>query len=212
MVTIAEALSYLILLPSNNNHNTSQPSTSSDLPSQLQPNSKGSINAITLRSGTKLKEIDLKPTIMMEDIHDEEVDEEVDLDENEKGDVAKKEEEQLKPKELKRKNILEGPTPIPFPTVAKKAKKHEELDSNVVQIFKMVEIYGKLNLALLKWSRARFVLFDKSIVSVVGIAENMLVNIQDLTFPVDFHILKTPPIDSDRPSSIILRRPFLKTF
>ncbi|KAL4293612.1 hypothetical protein AHAS_Ahas18G0145500 [Arachis hypogaea] len=72
-------------------------------------------------------------------------------------------------------------------------------------------IYEKLNLAPLKRSGARFVLADKSIISVVGIAKNVLVRIQDLIFPVDFHILETPPIDSDRPSSILLGRPFLKT-
>ncbi|XP_016206400.1 uncharacterized protein LOC107646751 [Arachis ipaensis] len=74
-----------------------------------------------------------------------------------------------------------------------------------------LSIYEKLNLAPLKRSGARFVLVDKSIISVVGIAENVLVRIQDLIFLVDFHILETPPIDSDRPFSILLGRPFLKT-
>ncbi|KAL4300574.1 hypothetical protein AHAS_Ahas17G0214500 [Arachis hypogaea] len=185
---------------------------------------------------------------------------------------------------------------VPNVKVAKKAKKHEELDPNIVQIFKNVEvtiplfdaihqvlkyakflkdvctykekigrlginllgnsvssvmddfsekysdlgpclvcmigeiqlkdcmcdlgscvsimplsIYEKLNLAPLRRSGARFALVDKSIILVVGIAENVLVRIQDLIFPVDFHILETPPIDSDRPASILLGRPFLKT-
>ncbi|KAL4287329.1 hypothetical protein AHAS_Ahas19G0175300 [Arachis hypogaea] len=72
-------------------------------------------------------------------------------------------------------------------------------------------IYEKLNLAPLKRSGTRFVLADKSIVSVVGITKNVLVNIQELLFLVDFQILKTPPIDSDKPSSILLGRPFFKT-
>ncbi|KAL4329462.1 hypothetical protein AHAS_Ahas13G0302500 [Arachis hypogaea] len=72
-------------------------------------------------------------------------------------------------------------------------------------------IYEKLNLAPLRRSGARFVLADKTINSVVGIFENVLVRIQDLIFPVDFHILETHPIDSDRPSSILFGRPFLKT-
>ncbi|XP_015965792.1 uncharacterized protein LOC107489559 [Arachis duranensis] len=72
-------------------------------------------------------------------------------------------------------------------------------------------IYERLNLSLLKRSGARFVLPDKSIVSVMGIAENVIVNIQGLLSPVDFHILKTLPIDSTKPSSILLGRPFLKT-
>ncbi|KAL4276069.1 hypothetical protein AHAS_Ahas20G0170300 [Arachis hypogaea] len=66
-----------------------------------------------------------------------------------------------------------------------------------------LSIYEKLNLARLRGSEAWFVLADKSIISVVGIAENVLVRIQDLIFSVDFHILETPPIDSDRPSSIL---------
>ncbi|XP_016185572.1 uncharacterized protein LOC107627233 [Arachis ipaensis] len=222
----------------------------------------------------------------------------MEIDEDEKEEeVAKEEEEQLRAKELKRKSNLEEQISIHFPTLAKKAKKHEELDPNIVQIFKNVEvtislfdaihqvpkyakflkdvcthkekigglgmillgnsvssvmddflekysdlgpclvscmigeiqlkncmcnlrscvsimplsIYQKLNLAPLRRSGARFVLADKSIISVVGIAENILVRIQDLIFPVDFHILETPPIDSDRPSSILLGRPFLKT-
>ncbi|QHO20451.1 uncharacterized protein DS421_11g338060 [Arachis hypogaea] len=72
-------------------------------------------------------------------------------------------------------------------------------------------IYERLNLSPLKRSGARFVVADKSIISVMGIAENVLVDIQGLLFPVDFHILETPPIDLDKPSSIQLGRPFLNT-
>ncbi|XP_057734097.1 uncharacterized protein LOC130949371 [Arachis stenosperma] len=57
----------------------------------------------------------------------------------------------------------------------------------------------------------QFVLADKSIIFVVGIAEDVLVNIKGLVFPIDFHILKMPPSDSGRTSSILLGRPFLKT-
>ncbi|KAL4381359.1 hypothetical protein AHAS_Ahas04G0125600 [Arachis hypogaea] len=180
------------------------------------------INTITLRRDITLEKIDPKSTIVTVDVHDKEVDEEVDLDENKKGDIAKGEEDQLKSKEPKWKNPLEEPIPIPFPTVAKKTKMHEEVNLNVVQIFKKVEvtvplfdtiqqvskyvkflkdvythkekiselrmsmsgacvnimplsIYEKLNLAPLKWSRASFMLADKSIVLVV----------EDLTFSVD---------------------------
>ncbi|XP_015954691.1 uncharacterized protein LOC107479060 [Arachis duranensis] len=254
MATIAEALTRLTL-PPQTTQSTQQASTSSSLPSQPQPNPKGSINAITLRSG---------------------------------------EAEPPKVKEPKRKTLLEEPLPIPFPTLAKKAKKQEDFDPTVVEVFEKVEvtvplfqaiqqvpkyakflkdvcthkdklgnlkrksvddsisslllekcndpgpclvtcliseikfmdcmcdlgacvsitplpIYERLNLSPLKRSDARFVLADKSIVSVVGIAENVIVNIQGLLFPVDFYILETPPIDSTKPSSILLRRPFLKT-
>ncbi|XP_016185525.1 uncharacterized protein LOC107627185 [Arachis ipaensis] len=213
--------------------------------------------------------------------------------EDEEKNVVKGEEKPLKAKDPERKNPLEEPMPIPFPTLAKKAKKQEKLDPNMVEIFKNVKvtvplfqaiqqvpkyakflkdvcthkdkigefnkrpvddsisslipekcndpgpylvtcliggikftdcmcnlgacviimplpIYERLNLSPLKRSVARFVLADKSIVSVVGIAENVLVDIQDLLFLVDFHILETPPINSDKPSSILLGRPFLK--
>nr|XP_025679194.1 uncharacterized protein LOC112779160 [Arachis hypogaea] len=73
-----------------------------------------------------------------------------------------------------------------------------------------LSIYERLNLYPLKRSGTRFVLADKSIVSVVGIAENVIVNIQRLLFPIDFHILETPAIDSTKLSSILLGRPFLK--
>ncbi|XP_016164927.1 uncharacterized protein LOC107607491 [Arachis ipaensis] len=281
---ITEMLSRMSLPPTNNT-NTNQVSSSSNLPSQLLPNPKGSINAITLRSGTTLEEVEPKPIKLAEDVPKVEVGETMEIDEDEKEEeVAKEEEEQLRAKE-------------PFPTVAKKAKKHEELDPNIVQIFKNVEvtiplfdaihqvpkyakflkdvcthkekigglgmnllgnsvssvmddfpekysdpgpclvscmigkiqlkdcmcdfgscvsimpfsIYEKLNLTPLRQSGARFMLADKIIISVVGIAENVLVRILDLIFLVDFYILETPPIDSDRPSSILLGRPFLKT-
>ncbi|XP_057759272.1 uncharacterized protein LOC130979751 [Arachis stenosperma] len=293
MVTIAEALSCLTLSLSNN-HNTHQASTSSGLPSQPQPNPKESINAIIQRSGTKLDEVGLKPTSVSKETHNKEIKEEIEVERGEKEDITREEEDILKVKEPKRKNSLEEPTLIPFSSVAKKAKKHEDFDPNVVEIFKDVKvtvplfqaiqqvakyakflkdvcthkekigelgknpvndsisslvsvkcsdpgpclvtcviggmkfmdcmcdleacvsimslpIYEKLNLSAMKRSRSRFVLADKSIVSVVGITENVLVNIQELLFLVDFHILKTLLIDSDKPSSILLGRPFLKT-
>ncbi|KAL4306435.1 hypothetical protein AHAS_Ahas16G0178000 [Arachis hypogaea] len=192
-----------------------------------------SINAITLRSGTTLEEVEPKPIKLAEDVPNVEVSETMEIDEDEKEEVAKEEEKKLKAKEPKRKNNLEEQIPIPFPTVAKKAKKHEELDPNKVQIFKNVEVtiplfnairqvskyvkflkdvcthnekigglvmnllgnsisslmddfpekychpspcLKKLNLAPLKRSGARFVLADKSIISVVGIAENVLIS------------------------------------
>ncbi|XP_016178280.1 uncharacterized protein LOC107620663 [Arachis ipaensis] len=240
---------------------------------------KGSINALTLRSDTKLDEIGVVPTSLSEETHKKEVGEDMGVMKDDEEDVEKDEEEPLKSKEPKRKNPIEEPMPIPFPTLAKKAKKQEQLDPNraIQQVPKYAKflkdvctykekiselnkrpvddsisslipekcndpgpclvtcltggvkftdcmcdlgacvsimplpIYERLYLSPLKRSGARFVLADKSIVSVVGIAENVLVDIQGLLIPVDFHILETPPIDSDKPSSILLGRPFLKT-
>ncbi|XP_016192328.1 uncharacterized protein LOC107633203 [Arachis ipaensis] len=252
MATIAEALTRLTLLPLTT-QNAQQASTSSSLPSQSQPNPKGSINAITLRRGTKLDEIGVVPTSSSEETRKEE-----------------DEEEPLKTKEPKRKNPIEEPMPIPFSTLAKKVKMQEQLDPNMVEIFKNIEvtvppfqaiqqvpkyarflkdvcthkekigelnkravddsisslipkkcndpgpclvtcliggikftncmcdlgacvsitplpIYEKLNLSPLKRSGVRFVLANKSIVSVVGIAENVLVDIQGLLFLLNAH-------------------------
>ncbi|XLU49898.1 hypothetical protein S245_044712, partial [Arachis hypogaea] len=60
-------------------------------------------------------------------------------------------------------------------------------------------------------SAARFVLADKSIITVTGITKDLLVNIKGSVFPIDFHILEMPPSESERTSSILLERPFLRT-
>ncbi|KAL4329310.1 hypothetical protein AHAS_Ahas13G0287300 [Arachis hypogaea] len=73
-----------------------------------------------------------------------------------------------------------------------------------------LSVYHLLKLPLLKRSTARFVLADKSIITVSGIAEDVLVNIKGLIFPIDFHIIEMPPSESERASSILLGRPFLR--
>ncbi|XP_025692809.1 uncharacterized protein [Arachis hypogaea] len=75
-----------------------------------------------------------------------------------------------------------------------------------------LSVYHVLKFPTLKWSVARFVLADKSIVYVVGIAEDVLVSIKGWVFPIDFHILEMPPSESERISFILLRRPFFRTF
>ncbi|XP_015953812.1 uncharacterized protein LOC107478182 [Arachis duranensis] len=187
--------------------------------------------------------------------------------------------------------------PLPFPTLAKKAKKRIELDPKMVEIFKKVEVtvplfdaihqvpryakflkdlcihkdrileletiplgssisalmgtlpekcddpgpcmvtctvngvqfrdcmcdlgacvsimplsvYRVLKLPPLKRSTARFVLADKSIITVAGVAEDVLVNIKGLVFPIDFYVLEMPSSETERASSILLGRPFLRT-
>ncbi|XP_072087299.1 uncharacterized protein [Arachis hypogaea] len=74
-----------------------------------------------------------------------------------------------------------------------------------------LSVYDALKLPPLKKSATHFILADKNIISVVGIAKDVLVSIKGLIFPIDFYILEMPPNDSGRPSSILLGRPFLKT-
>ncbi|XP_015963016.1 uncharacterized protein LOC107486947 [Arachis duranensis] len=293
MAKIAEALTRLTL-PPQTTQGTQQASTSSSFPSQPQPNPKGIINFITLRSGTKLDKNVAIPLKLIEETNNEEVEDEVEVMRSKNETIDKSEEEPPKVKEPKRKTLLEEPLPIPFPTLAKKAKKQEDLDPTVVEVFEKVEvtvsffqaiqqvpkyakflkyicthkdklgnlnkkpvddsisslplekcndhrpcfvtcliggtkftdcmcdlgacvsiipllIYERLNLSPIKRYGVRFVLADNSIMSVMGIADNVIVNIQGLLFPADFHILETPLIDSTKPSSILLGRPFLKT-
>ncbi|XP_015960756.1 uncharacterized protein LOC107484730 [Arachis duranensis] len=75
----------------------------------------------------------------------------------------------------------------------------------------LLSISDALKLPPLKRSAAHFVLADKSIISVVGIAEDVLVSIKGLNFPIDLYILEMPHNDFGKPSSILLGRPFLKT-
>ncbi|XP_025616851.1 uncharacterized protein [Arachis hypogaea] len=62
----------------------------------------------------------------------------------------------------------------------------------------------------LKRSAAKFALANKSVITVVGIAEDILVVIKDLVFPVDFYVFEMCPTDNRSSSSILLGRPFLK--
>ncbi|XP_015940109.1 uncharacterized protein LOC107465647 [Arachis duranensis] len=73
-----------------------------------------------------------------------------------------------------------------------------------------LSIFARLNLAPLKRSAAKFALANKSVITVVGIAEDILVVIKDLVFPVDFYVFEMCPIDNRSSSSILLGRPFLK--
>ncbi|XP_015944835.1 uncharacterized protein LOC107469969 [Arachis duranensis] len=213
LAKLTNMFSKMVMLnqPPTSNNNTNQPSSSSNLPSQPQPNPKGGLNAITLRSGTTLEEI---PPRVLEDIHEEEVVVEAP---HEEGKVDKRhEEERVNLKEPKRKALVDELIPIPFPSMVKKAKKTLEFDLNMLQMFKKVEHYATfylcaVELAPLKKSAARFALADKSVITVTGIAKDVLVAIKDLVFPVDFYILEMPPTENRSSSFVLLGRPFLKT-
>ncbi|KAL4329461.1 hypothetical protein AHAS_Ahas13G0302400 [Arachis hypogaea] len=80
-----------------------------------------------------LEEVKPKPIKLAEDTPNVEFGETMEINEDGKEEeVAKEEEEQLRAKEPKRKSTLEEQISIHFPTLAKKAKKHEELDPNIV--------------------------------------------------------------------------------
>ncbi|XP_015970264.1 uncharacterized protein LOC107493721 [Arachis duranensis] len=279
---------------------TPQPPIPSVIPSQPQPNPKGGINAITLRSGKQLKEKgpkDLNPITTAQEEEGIEIEQVV---EEETPQVIVEDEETQPTKENpKPKRTLEEEItqPLPFPTLAKKARKRIELDPKIIEMFKKVEVtiplfdaihqvprYAKflkylcmnkdriveletiplgssistlmgafpekcddpgpcmvtctvsgvefldcmcdfgacvsimplsihrvLKLPPLKRSTARFVLADKSIITVTGVAEDVWVNIKGLVFPIDFYVLEMPSSEPERASSILLGRPFLRT-
>ncbi|KAL4315886.1 hypothetical protein AHAS_Ahas15G0229900 [Arachis hypogaea] len=74
-----------------------------------------------------------------------------------------------------------------------------------------LSIFVRLNLAPLKKSAAKFVLANKSVITVMEIAEDVLVEIKDLVFLFDFYILEMPPTENRSSFSVLLGRPFLKT-
>ncbi|XP_015949298.1 uncharacterized protein LOC107474212 [Arachis duranensis] len=130
---------------------TPQPPIQSVIPSQPQPNPKGGINAITLRSGTQLKGKEAKESSPITTAQEEE---RVDIEE-----VVEKEtpqaivEDEVQPtrETTKAKRTLEEEVaqPLPFPTLAKKAKKRIELDHKMVEVFKKVESH----VAAVMWQR-----------------------------------------------------------
>ncbi|XP_072071911.1 uncharacterized protein [Arachis hypogaea] len=161
-----------------------------------------------------------------EDVPNVRVGDTMEIDEDEKEEeVAKEEEEQLRAKEPKRKSTLEEQIPIPFLTLAKKAEKHEELDPNIVQIFKNMEVTIPLFDAIHQVPKyAKFlkdVCTHKDKIGGLGMSllGNSISSVMD-DFSEKYSdpgpclvscMIETPPIDSDRPSSILLGRPFLKT-
>ncbi|XP_015944781.1 uncharacterized protein LOC107469904 [Arachis duranensis] len=120
-----------------------QAPNSSAIPSQPQPNPKGGINAITLRSGTQLKEKKVKdasPIIINQEEKGIEIEE---IEEEEEAQVIVEDEETQPTSEApKNKGAMEEEItqPIPFPTLAKKARKRMELDAKIVEMFKNVEV------------------------------------------------------------------------
>nr|XP_025664780.1 uncharacterized protein LOC112763280 [Arachis hypogaea] len=120
---------------------TTQPSSSSALPSQPLSNPKGGTNTITLRSGTKLQERSLQePTPRKVTQDDDVVEVEEVEEEDEVQEVVEEEVDQPRDGVPKDGHVLEEATPISFPTLARKTKKQVELDPKMVEIFKKDEV------------------------------------------------------------------------
>ncbi|MED6176665.1 hypothetical protein PIB30_090421 [Stylosanthes scabra] len=68
--------------------------------------------------------------------------------------------------------------------------KKEVLSGGACSSIMPFELYKFFKLGPLKETKEIFTTADASVVSIVGIAENVLVRIGELTIPVDFHIIK----------------------
>ncbi|XP_025635980.1 uncharacterized protein [Arachis hypogaea] len=121
---------------------TLQASTSSAIPSQPLPNSKGGINTVTLRSGTQLKESDSKTPSPMKVTQEEDRVNIEEIEEEEESHIIVEDEDPLPRSDVSMKEQIleEVAQSIPFPTLARKAKKRVELDPTMVKMFKKVEV------------------------------------------------------------------------
>ncbi|XP_015954737.1 uncharacterized protein LOC107479099 [Arachis duranensis] len=241
------------------------------LPNLLTTTPKGGINAITLRSRTKLQERSLEPPHQKEVTQEEDVVEVEEIEEKDEAHEVVKEEFNQPRDGVSKKNSVEMfkkveviiPLFDAIHQVPKYAKFLKDLCKNKERIHDLetiplgssisalmgaipekcgdrspclvtctidgvkfidcmcdlsacvsimpLSVYQVLKLPPLKRWAARFVLADKSIIYVVGIAEDVLVSIKRLVFSIDFHILEMPPNESERTSSFLLGRPFLRT-
>ncbi|KAL4365121.1 hypothetical protein AHAS_Ahas07G0074400 [Arachis hypogaea] len=122
IASFAEAISQLAP-PPNNNQLTSQPSSSSALPSQPLPNPKGSLNAIYLRSVTTLEERSPKELREKKTTLDEDVVEVEDVEDKEEvQEVIEEEVIQVRESGSKEEDVLKEVIPIPFSSLAKRTE------------------------------------------------------------------------------------------
>lgn len=78
---------------------------------------------------------------------------------------------------------------------------------NVISLF----IYSSLNLGSLKETGVIIQLADRSNVYPEGVLKDVLVQVNELVFPVDFYVLDMEEDNSSSLAPILIRRPFLKT-
>ncbi|RDX64719.1 hypothetical protein CR513_56691, partial [Mucuna pruriens] len=72
-------------------------------------------------------------------------------------------------------------------------------------------IYRSLNFGNLEPTRMTIQLANRSIVQPLGVLEDVLVQVNELIFPVDFYVLDMEDETSGKESTLILGRPFLMT-
>nr|GFA50350.1 DNA-directed DNA polymerase [Tanacetum cinerariifolium] len=174
-----------------------KPSTSSSLPSNTIPNSKGEAKAITTRSGMSYKEPPIPPTGVnqqepvevttdtepqtFDDIHPPTVQVEVQVD---------------KPAEEPVVVIPKAKPNLPYPSRLQKEKLQEKDDILAAKLPTLNDTNMVLELA------------DRTISKPTGVAENVFFKVGKFYFPADFVILD---FVADPCVPLILGRPFLST-
>ncbi|XP_073024280.1 uncharacterized protein [Primulina eburnea] len=73
-------------------------------------------------------------------------------------------------------------------------------------------VYQELNLGELKPTSVTLLLADRSVKVPRGMVEDVLVQVDNFVYPVDFIVLDTQPIEACNAIPVILGRPFLATF
>ncbi|XP_015970258.1 uncharacterized protein LOC107493715 [Arachis duranensis] len=195
-----------------------QPVSSNGIPSQHLPNPKVGINAITLRSRTTLQERNQEEPRPKEHAPDADMVEVEDVEEEDEQ--VPKYVMFLKDLCIHKDNINELET-IPLGssisalmgdipekcsdsgpwmvncTIGGVIFSNCMYDLGACMSIMPLSIYDALRLPPLKRSTARFMLADKSIITVVGIAEDVQMSIKGLTFPIDFYILEMPQMTQE---------------
>ncbi|XP_050902812.1 uncharacterized protein LOC127115272 [Lathyrus oleraceus] len=93
-------------------------------------------------------------------------------------------------------------------TIKERSFKKVLIDSGASVSLMPLSIYHKLGIKNVSDTKTNLKFVDHSRKDAYGIAEDVLVTIEDLSFPVDFVILDIP---EDEETPIILGRPFMKT-
>ncbi|MED6189311.1 hypothetical protein PIB30_094742, partial [Stylosanthes scabra] len=183
-----------------------QPSTSSPLPSQPLPNPKGGINMVHNENDEEEDDDEWLYGLLAElansgdDSDDEEVEEEPEreVDDEEVEEETKGETffiatifhgNEVKETEIPVK--CEDPGPCLVTSKIRGVDIPECLcDPGAYGNVMPYALYETLDLGLLKKSKEVFTTVDASIVSVAGIADNVMVNIWKLTSPTVFHVIR----------------------
>ena len=74
-----------------------------------------------------------------------------------------------------------------------------------------LSIYNRLKGVKLSNTRVLIQLADRSCINPEGVLENVLVRIQNFTYPADFYVIKMSEPEARESSGILLGRPFLRT-